>query len=87
MKSIFVGNLPFAATDDEVRGLFDAFGEVQRVTVIKDESGRSRGYGFVDMPVDIEADEAIAGLQGERMGGRALNVNEARPRKSRAERA
>lgn len=84
MKSIFVGNLPFSATEDEVRNLFDAFGEVQRVTIMTDrDTGKSRGYAFVDMPVDTEAAEAVAGLQGQRMGGRQLNVDEARPRRSR----
>jgi len=83
MKSIYVGNLPFSATEDEVRGLFTPFGEVEAVKIITDrETGRPRGFAFVDM-ADEGADNAIKALEGHQMGGRALKINEARPRAPR----
>ena len=84
MKNIFVGNLSFSATEDSVRGLFEAHGAVDRVSIVTDrETGRSRGFAFVEMPNDSEADRAIAGLNGANHGGRTLNVNEARPKGDR----
>jgi RNA recognition motif-containing protein len=78
-KKIYVGNLPFSATDDEVRELFEAYGSVTSVNLITDrDTGRPRGFGFVEMADG--ADEAISALNGTDMGGRSLNVNEARPR-------
>lgn len=83
MKSIYVGNLPFTATEEEVRGLFSRFGDVQSVKIVSDrETGRPRGFAFVEM-ADADADNAITALEGHDMGGRALKVNEARPRAPR----
>jgi RNA recognition motif-containing protein len=83
MKSIYVGNLPFSATEDEVRGLFGTYGEVLSVKIITDrETGRPRGFAFVEMG-DADADAAIEGLADHQMGGRALKINEARPRAPR----
>jgi len=83
MKSIYVGNLPFTATEDEVRDLFSEFGEVDSVSLINDrETGRPRGFGFVSMD-DAAAADAIAALNGADMGGRALRINEAEERKPR----
>jgi RNA recognition motif-containing protein len=79
-KRIYVGNLPFSATEDEIRDLFSAHGTVESVRVITDrETGRPRGFAFVEMD-DAGADAAIAALEGVDMGGRSLRVNEARPR-------
>ena len=81
MKNIFVGNLDFGATEEGVRSLFEAYGHVQRVSIKTDrETGRSRGFAFVEMPDEAEAERAIAALNGTQFGGRALNVNEARPK-------
>ncbi len=81
MKSIFVGNLSFEATEDTVRSLFETYGTVERVNIIMDrDTGHAKGFGFVEMSVPAEADQAIAGLNGRELGGRALNVNEARPK-------
>ncbi len=83
MKNIFVGNLDFGATEDTVRQLFEAYGAVERVSLMTDrETGRSRGFAFVEMTDTEEADRAIAALNGANVGGRALNVNEARPKPS-----
>lgn len=80
-KRIYVGNLPFSASDSEVRSLFEEFGPVQAVDLVSDrETGRPRGFGFVEMD-DEAADAAIAALNGRDMGGRALKINEARPRR------
>lgn len=79
-KRIYVGNLPFQTTEDEVRRLFSPFGEVNSVDMITDrDSGRFRGFCFVDME-DAEADAAIDALNGKNVGGRQIKVNEARPR-------
>ncbi len=84
-KRIYVGNLPFSATDHEVREMFAEFGDVTSVNLISDrETGRPRGFGFVEMSEG--GDEAIAALNGKDMGGRTLNVNEARPRTERPRR-
>ena len=81
MKNIFVGNLDFGATDDQVRTLFEAYGTVDRVSIKTDrETGRSRGFAFVEMSNEAEAERAIAALNGTNLGGRALNINEARPK-------
>lgn len=81
MKNIFVGNLDFGATEDGVRSLFEAYGTIQRVSIKTDrDTGRSRGFAFVEMPNEAEAERAIAALNGTQFGGRALNVNEARPK-------
>ena len=86
-KRIYVGNLPFTATDEEVRQMFAEFGNVNSVNLITDrETGRPRGFGFVEMEGDEEADSAISALHQQQMGGRSLNVNEARPRESRPQR-
>jgi RNA recognition motif-containing protein len=85
MKNIFVGNLSFGATEATVRPLFEAYGTVDRVSIVTDrDTGQARGFGFVEMSVDAEADRAIAGLNGRDLDGRALNVNEARPKTERS---
>jgi cold-inducible RNA-binding protein len=81
MKKVFVGNLDFGATEDSIRTAFEAFGAVERVSLMTDrDTGRSRGFAFVEMSDSAEADQAIAGLNGTNLGGRAINVNEARPK-------
>lgn len=81
MKNIFVGNLDFAATDSSVRSLFEPYGGVERVNVVTDrDTGRSRGFAFVEMSDEAQADQAIAALNGANLDGRALNVSEARPK-------
>jgi len=81
-KRIYVGNLPFSATQDDVRQVFGAYGNVHSIHLVEDrETGRPRGFGFVEMD-DADADAAISGLDGTDMGGRPLKVNEARPRES-----
>jgi RNA recognition motif-containing protein len=85
LKSIFVGNLDFSATEDTIRSLFEPFGAVERVSLMTDrETGRSRGFAFVEMTNSEEAERAMAALNGTMVGGRALNVNEARPRGERS---
>ena len=80
-KNIYVGNLPFGTTTDDLRELFAAYGTVTRAQVTTDrETGRSRGFGFVEMENDQEAQAAIEGLNSQPFRGRALTVNEARPR-------
>ena len=79
MKSLFVGNMSFQMTESELSDLFKPFGQVTRVNLVKDrETGRARGFAFVEMPNDEEAAKAIAGLDGKAIGGRNLKVNEAR---------
>lgn len=81
MKNIFVGNLDFNATESSVRSLFEPFGTVDRVNVVTDrDTGRSRGFAFVEMSDSAQADQAIASLNGANIDGRSLNVNEARPK-------
>ena len=83
--NIYVANLPYSSGDDELRSQFEAFGSVDSATVIKDrDTGRSRGFGFVEMPNKEEAEAAIEQLNGTEMGGRPLTVNEARPRGERS---
>jgi len=81
---IYVGNLVFTATADDVRQLFEPYGDVARVHLPEDrETGRPRGFGFVEMPDATEAQAAIGGLNGTSLGGPQLTVNEARPREER----
>jgi len=83
MKTIYVGNLPFEVSEDDVRQLFGQYGDVTKVNLISDrETGRSRGFGFVEMSPDL-ADQAIDKLDGMDFGGRNLRVNEARDRGAR----
>ncbi|MDK2957636.1 MAG: hypothetical protein PWQ57_3134 [Desulfovibrionales bacterium] len=82
-KNIYVGNLPFQATEDELRAAFSEFGEVISVKLITDrETGRPRGFGFVEIE-DAGADDAVQAMNGASFGGRTLKVNEARPRPQR----
>jgi cold-inducible RNA-binding protein len=85
MKNIFVGNLSFGATEDSVRSMFEAYGPVDRVSIVTDrDSGQARGFGFVEMSANADADRAIAELNGRELDGRALNINEARPKTERS---
>jgi RNA recognition motif-containing protein len=87
MKNLFVGNMSFQTTEGDLRALFEAFGEVTRVHIVTDrETGRARGFAFVEMNDDEHAASAIAALNGKEVDGRALNVNEARPRPDRGPR-
>ncbi len=82
--TIYVGNLPYSVTDDDLRNIFGEFGELAAAEVIKDKfSGQSKGFGFVDMPSNSAADAAIKALNETDMKGRKLTVNEARPRAER----
>jgi RNA recognition motif-containing protein len=82
--NIYVGNLSYGMSEDELRDAFGAFGEVSSAKILVDrETGRSRGFGFVEMPNQSEAETAIAQLNGKDVGGRALRINEARPRERR----
>ena len=84
MKNIFVGNLDFNVTEEAVRSLFERHGAVNSARIMTDrDTGRSRGFAFVEMENETEADQAIAALNGFTMDGRALNVNEARPKPDR----
>ena len=84
MKNLFVGNMNFQTSEGELRALFEAYGQVTRVHIAMDrETGRARGFAFVEMPNDDEAAKAIAALDGKEVGGRNLKVNEARPRAER----
>ena len=79
--NIYVGNLSRQVGEDELRQAFEAFGQVSKISIIKDKfTGESRGFGFVEMSNDTEGDAAITGLNGKEMDGRALNVSQARPR-------
>ena len=85
MKNIYVGNLSFEATEESVRALFEAYGTVSRVNIVTDrDTGQPRGFGFVEMANDGEGEKAIAAVNGTELGGRALNVNEARPKAERS---
>ncbi len=85
MKNIFVGNLNFNTGEDELRQLFEQYGQVDRVSIMTDrDTGRSRGFGFVEMTNAEDGEKAIAALNGAQLGGRTLNVNEARPKAERA---
>ena len=84
MKKIYVGNFSFNMTESELRSMFESYGSVESATVATDrDTGRSRGFGFVSMPNDEEAEKAMAALNGKDSGGRALTVNEARPQTQR----
>jgi RNA recognition motif-containing protein len=85
VKNIFVGNLSFSTTEDELRQMFEAYGQVDRVSIMTDrDTGRSRGFGFVEMTSNEDGEKAITALNGSQTGGRTLNVNEARPKTERA---
>ncbi len=83
-QKLFVGSLAWAATEDELRELFEAVGAVESVAILTDrETGRSRGFGFVEMTNEDEAKKAIEELNGKEVAGRSIIVNEARPREDR----
>jgi RNA recognition motif-containing protein len=85
--NLYVGNLSFSVNDDTLRQMFEEFGQVNSASVIKDKySGDSRGFGFVEMPSKEEAEKAMTELDGKDVEGRALTVNEAKPRKDRGSR-
>jgi RNA recognition motif-containing protein len=84
MTSIYVGNLPYQITEDELRDAFAAYGEVSSAKIIMDrETGRSKGFGFVEMPDSSTAGKAIDGMNGQQLNGREVRVNEARPKEPR----
>jgi cold-inducible RNA-binding protein len=85
MKKLFVGNIPHSTTEAELRTLFEPHGGVEQVSIVTDrDTGRSRGFAFVEMTDSGEAEKAIVALNGKELGGRALNVNEARPKTERS---
>jgi len=85
MKNVYVGNLPHSTTEAELRNLFEAHGVVEKITLVTDrETGRSRGFGFVEMTDANQANKAIAALNGSDLGGRTLTINEAKPRSERS---
>jgi cold-inducible RNA-binding protein len=85
VKNIFVGNLSFNTNEDELRQLFESYGQVDRVSIMTDrDTGRSRGFGFVEMASNEDGEKAITALNGSQVGGRTINVNEARPKTERA---
>jgi cold-inducible RNA-binding protein len=85
VKNIFVGNLSFDATEASVRALFETHGTVDRVNIVTDrDTGKARGFGFVEMANDGEGTKAIAAVNGMDVDGRALNVNEAHPKTDRS---
>lgn len=84
MKNLYVGNLPHSITEAELRTAFEAHGAVEKVSIVTDrETGRARGFAFVEMTSAEEADKAVAALNGTEMGGRALTINEAKPKTDR----
>jgi len=84
MKNIYVGNLSFQTSEQDLEAAFSAYGQVERAQLVKDrDTGKSRGFGFVEMTEDAAADRAIEALNGAQLGGRSLTVNEARPREAR----
>ncbi len=81
MKNIFVGNLSFGATESALRTMFEAYGAVDRVSIVTDrDTGQSKGFGFIEMSNDAEGDKAIKALSGHELDGRNLTINEARPK-------
>ena len=85
MRNLFVGNLSFQTTEGDLTSLFEPFGEIARIQVMTDrDTGRSRGFAFVEMSSDESAAKAIAELNGKEVDGRALNVNEAKPKPERS---
>ncbi|MBI2817484.1 MAG: RNA-binding protein [Acidobacteria bacterium] len=86
MKNLFVGNLSFQTTESDLRSAFEQYGETTRVQIMTDrDTGRARGFAFVEMSSDDDAQKAITGLNGRELDGRALNVNEARPKADRGD--
>ena len=84
MKKLFVGNIPHSTTEAELRTLFEPHGAIEQVSIVTDrDTGRSRGFAFVEMTDSAEAEKPIAALNGKELGGRALNINEARPKTDR----
>ncbi|MGA7907957.1 MAG: RNA-binding protein [Candidatus Sulfotelmatobacter sp.] len=84
MKNLYVGNLPHSTTESELRDVFQAHGEVEKVNIVTDrETGRARGFAFVEMANDGEAEKAVAALNGTALGGRTLTINEAKPKTDR----
>jgi RNA recognition motif-containing protein len=84
MKNLYVGNLPHSTTESELRTVFEAHGAVEKVNIVTDrETGRARGFAFVEMTDSGEADKAVAALNGTELGGRTLTINEARPKADR----
>ena len=84
MKNLYVGNLPHSTTEAELRNVFEVHGTVEKITLVTDrDTGRSRGFAFVEMTNASEADKAIAALNGTDMGGRTLTINEAKPKSER----
>jgi len=84
MKNLYVGNLPHSTTEAELRSAFEAHGPVEKVSIVTDrDTGRSRGFAFVEMTNSSEADNAIAALNGTELGGRTLTINEAKPKSDR----
>src|SRR5271168_4897890 len=84
LKNIYVGNISFQTTEQDLDAAFSAYGQVDRVQIVKDrDTGQARGFAFVEMPVNADADKAMAALNGAELGGRTLTVNEARPREPR----
>jgi RNA recognition motif-containing protein len=82
--NIYVGNLAYNVTEEDLKKAFEAYGQVATANIIKDQySNQSKGFGFVEMPDKAEAQAAISGLNGKDLNGRTLNVNEARPRADR----
>jgi len=82
VKNIYVGNLDFQSSEEELRTAFAVYGQIDRVSIVTDrDSGQRRGFGFVEMANDADGDKAIAGLNGATLGSQALNVNEARPKR------
>jgi cold-inducible RNA-binding protein len=85
LKNIYVGNISFQTTEQDLDAAFSAYGQVDRVQIVKDrDTGQARGFAFVEMPVNADADKAMAALNGAELGGRTLTVNEARPREPRS---
>lgn len=84
MTNIFVGNLSYGAAESDIRSLFEEYGTVDRASIVTDrDTGQARGFGFVEMPNDDEAQRAISSLNGRELHGRALTINEARPKAER----
>ncbi len=85
MKNLFIGNMSFQTTEDELRSIFEPYGEITRIQVMTDrDTGRARGFAFVELADDEQAAKAITELNGKELDGRALNVNEARPKPERS---
>jgi len=84
LKNIYVGNISFQTTEQDIDAAFSAYGQVDRVQIVKDrDTGQSRGFAFVEMPNNADADKAMVALNGADLSGRTLTVNEARPREPR----